>query len=371
MKILHTSDLHLGLSLNNVSFIEDQRRMINFLIDTVSTNNIEAVLISGDVFDRAVSTSAAISLYNDMCTRICIGLGIPVLICAGNHDGAARLTSCGELLKRSGLYIAGRISDRTPPVVIGDTAFHFIPYFTIDEARALFPDKEIKNYIEALKYCIHGIKIDTDKRNISLAHLFTAGSETCESDKNAIAGGANAVPVDLFAGLDYIALGHLHKPQSIKNSRYSGTPLKYSFAEANHTKSFTIINTVDMSVSAVEIKPFRDLRCIKGKFDELIESAVPSDDYIKIELTDRFPSMSIDKQFQKIYPNLLQCTGKSVVSEHSVLSVTSDELTGMTAIDILTRYCTEVAGIELDDEMLSWFNEAVEKTVEIDRGDDI
>lgn len=372
MKILHTSDLHLGLTLNNVSFIQDQSFIINSLIDIIRDNDIDVVLICGDVFDRAISSAAAISLYDDMCTRICIDLNIPLLICAGNHDGAARLTSCSELLKRSGLYISGKISDDLKTVVIGDTAFHFMPYFNIDEARLMFPDSEIKTYTDAVRIVVDNIAIDENKRNILLAHLFVAGSVTCESDKTAIAGGSIAVPVDLFDKFDYTALGHLHKPQTIKNVRYSGTPLKYSFAEAEHIKSVTVIDSDNMKISTIDIKPMRDLRRIIGTYSEvteIAESDINRDDYIKIELTDRFPSMTIDKQFEEIYPNLLQCTGKSYISEHSVLSVTADELSGMSVTDILARYCEEVAEIELDDELMDWFNEAAKEI--IDRGDDI
>ena len=374
MRILHTSDLHLGLSLNNVSFIEDQRAMINSLIEIIAANGIEAVLISGDIFDRAVSSAAAISLYDEMCTLICIGLGVPVLICAGNHDGAARLASCSELLKRSGLYIAGKIADRTPPVEFDGVTFHFMPHFTIDEARAMFPDDEIKTYADAVKCYTDSIEITPDKRNILLAHLFVAGSETCVSDKTAVAGGTIAVPVQLFEKFDYVALGHLHKPQTVKNARYSGSPLKYSFAEADHVKSATVFDTADMIVSNIAVIPPRDMRCISGTYDEVTAFAdadTVRDDYIKIELTDRFPSAATDRQFQEIYTNLLQCTGRSITSENSVLSVTVEEFTDMTPLDVLTRYCAEVAEIDLDDEMISWFTDAVTESNDNERGDDI
>ena len=365
MKILHTSDLHLGFSLNNVSFIEDQRIMINSLIDIIKSNGINAVLICGDIFDRSVSSPAAISLYDDMCTRICLDINVPVLICAGNHDGAARLSSCSDLLRRSGLYIAGRITDNTPPVEFADTVFHFMPYFTIDEARSMFPESGIKSYTDAVKRYADSIELVKNKRNILLAHIFAAGSETCDSDKHAYVGGTSAVPVNLFEKFDYVALGHLHKPQTIKNVRYSGTPLKYSFSEANHKKSATIINTADMTVTTADIPSVRDMRVIRGTYDEVTaftETDTNRDDYIKIELSDRFPSALIDRQFTEIYPNLLRCTGKSVVSHQNAVSVTADELTEMTAMDVLARYCSEVAEIDLDEEMIAWFNEAVNKT---------
>jgi len=372
MKILHTSDLHLGLSLNNVSFIDDQQIMINSLIDIIKSRGVSAVLICGDIFDRSVSSASAISLYDDMCTRICLDLNIPVLICAGNHDGAARLSSCSDLLRRSGLYIAGRIGDRTPPVEFTDTAFHFMPYFTIDEVRAMFPKQEIKSYSEAVGCYTDSIELIKNKRNILLAHLFVSGSETCGSDKHVYVGGSSAVPVNLFGKFDYVALGHLHKPQTIRNVRYSGTPLKYSFSEVSHKKSVTIIDTDDMSIITADIPCTRDMRLIKGTYDEVTafaEADTKRDDYIKIELTDRFPSAVIDRLFTEIYPNLLLCTGRSIVSAHSALSVTADELTGMTVMDVLARYCAEIAEIDLDAEMIGWFNEAADKIDE--RGDDI
>lgn len=366
MKILHTSDLHLGLRLHDVSFLEIQRDMTAQLIKIAEDNKIEVMMICGDVFDRAVSSSGTIALYDEMCTKLCLGLGIKVLICAGNHDGAARLAACGELLKESGLYIAGRISDCSAPLVTDDAVFHFMPYFNTDEARALFPDEDIKNYTDAVRAVINmrETEITEGKKNIILAHLFVAGSETCESDRSAVAGSSAAVPAGLFDKFDYAALGHLHKAQTIKNARYSGTPLKYSFAEVNHKKSVTIIDTETMEITTEEIKPLIGLRCISGTYDEVTAIAAnDSDDkdFIKIELTDRYPTMEISKAFREKYPNLLLCTGKSFVSENAVTSISMSEISSLSIEEILAKYCGEVAGIELDDELTAWFGEAVEE----------
>ena len=219
------------------------------LYDLVEKERVEALLLAGDIYDSSVVNAEAIGLYNEAMTKLCLELGVRVISIAGNHDSAARLASCRDILKGAGLHITGKIEKNPQPVLLddGNVAVYSIPFFTRDEVTALLPEKrnEIRNTETAmLAYCDHiREKMDTGRKNIVLSHSLIVGSELSESDRSARVGFATAVSKDVFAGFDYVALGHIHGPQNIGSSRirYCGTPLKYSFSEANHKKSVTVV----------------------------------------------------------------------------------------------------------------------------------
>ena len=362
MRFLHTSDWHLGVSLNQYSMIEEQRHFIEEILQTVDRERIEAVVVAGDIFDHAVSNPDAIHLYNYAMTQLCIRRGIPVIICAGNHDGAARLSSCSELLREAGLYIAGSVKDGVMKVQFGDTVFYSLPFFSIDEARYLYPKEEIKNYDMAMKAILRHLPKENGK-SVLVAHCFVSGAEVSESDRSAMIGGSNRIGADAFQGFDYVALGHLHKPQDIANTiRYSGSPMKLSFSEAAQEKSVTIIDTVDFSRRTVPLIMKNDLRVEKGTYEQLWELAQKdprSGDYVKIELTDEYAHMELNHAFREYYPRLLSFSGKSFEGE-SEDALSMQQTAGMTPEEIMVRFYKEFSGGEEPDGMqMEWFRKAV------------
>ncbi|HBD63283.1 MAG TPA: exonuclease sbcCD subunit D [Clostridiales bacterium] len=365
MKIIHTSDWHLGISLHNASLLEEQKNFVDFLASAVKEQNIDAVMIAGDIFDHSVSSAEAISLYNETVTKLCNEIGIPVIISAGNHDGAARLASCSELLKKAGLYIFGKLSKEISVVEINDVDIYVLPYFNADEVKALFPEHKISSYADAMNCALAAIKhnFKPGKRNILMCHCFVSGSVLSESDRAAMVGGTSVVPSEIFDGFDYVALGHLHKPQDRGyNIRYSGSPLKYSFSEAEHNKSVTILNIGDeITFEELEVAPSRDVRVIRGTYDEIIELAEIDrrrDDYIKIEISDRYAGMEAVELFRTYYNNLLNISGK--ISETEETSLTVEELYSLSPDDILKRFYNEVTGSDLVEEQLQLFKKAME-----------
>jgi len=359
MKVLHTSDWHLGITLHNIPLIEDQRKFICDLIEIIKNEKIDAVIIAGDIFDSSVSSSDAISLYNDAVTEICGKMKIPMFIIAGNHDGAARLASCRELLKSSGLYITGKLE--ISPVKLKDTTIYSIPYFNIDEVRAMYPKKEIKTYEEAMLLVCDIIRamMDKTKKNIIISHSFVSGAALSESDRSAVIGSAAMISKEVFSGFDYVALGHLHRPQNTgANVRYCGSPLKYSIGEATQRKSVTIIDTADMSVSEVEIVPLHNMRIIKGEYDKVLESAWYSEDFIKIEITDKFVSLEAISTFRNVYPNIVAISGKSPL-ENEQITLTVDEIEKMSPAEILNKFFMETQGFTPTGEQIDLFNEAI------------
>ena len=371
MRILHTSDWHLGLALHNVSMLDEQREMVRQLLNTVETEQVEAVILAGDVFDHAVANAETIGLYNDAMTAICQKAGVPVLICAGNHDGASRLASCASLLREAGLYVSGKLTGEIQPVIVGDAAIFLLPYFHIDEVRALYPQAEVKSYADAMAAVTAEMRgrFVLGKRNILAAHCFAAGAQLSESDRAAAVGGSNQVGCDVFEGFDYVALGHLHRAQNpAPNVRYSGTPLCYSFSEAGQGKSFTLLDTSDLSVREIPVRPIHGLRVIKDSYERILEQAAfdaHPDDYLKIELDDCFAGLERLELLRQYYPNLLLLTGKAEEGKDSG-ELTVEELTALRPKDLVCRFYAEMTGEEPDEELLGWFELAAREIEEAD-----
>lgn len=369
MKILHTSDWHLGLGLHNVSLLEEQAAMVDCLLATVAREQVEAVVLAGDVFDHAVASAEAISLYNHAMTSLCGRLGVPVVLCAGNHDGAARLASCGELLGKAGLFVRGKISAAMVPVVVGDAAFHLLPYFHADEARCLFPDEELPTAGHAMdRMCsLAREHLVPGKRNILVAHCFVGGAQLVESDRAAVVGGSSQVALACFAGFDYVALGHLHRPQTVAPGvRYAGSPFPYSFSEAGQEKSFTLLDTADLSLRELPVETPRQLRVITGTAQE-VEAGAPADqrpeDYLKIQLTDCPAGLERTQLLRQYYPNLLTLVGREPEGGETA-GITVEELARLSPQELMERFCREVLDQEPDGELTTWFLEAAAQAEE-------
>lgn len=365
MKIIHTSDWHLGISLHNASLIDEQRYFIDYLINVAKDQKVDAVIIAGDVFDHSVSSAEAITLYNYAVTRLCNEIGVPVVIAAGNHDGAARLASCNELLKKAGLYIYGKLTAEINAVEIGNSSIYPIPYFNVDEVKALYPEEKISSYADAMEVVLKNIKQTFKKgnSNILMCHCFVSGSVLSESDRTAMVGGSSVVPSGIFDGFDYVAMGHLHKAQDRGyNIRYSGSPIKYSFSEASHLKTITMLEIEDgIKYEELEIVPLRETRIIRGTFDEVLEFAngdTKRDDFIKIEITDMYAGMEAVEIFRTYYANLLNITGKMNETEENQLTV--EELYTLSPNHILEKFYKETTGCEVTEEQLKLFQKAME-----------
>lgn len=365
MKIIHTSDWHLGISLHNASLIDEQRYFIDYLINVVKDQKVDAVIIAGDVFDHSVSSAEAITLYNYAVTRLCNELGVPVVIAAGNHDGAARLASCNELLKKAGLYIYGKLTAEINAVEIGNSSIYPIPYFNVDEVKALYPEEKISSYADAMEVVLKNIKqnFKEGNSNILMCHCFVSGSVLSESDRTAMVGGSSVVPSGIFDGFDYVAMGHLHKAQDRGyNIRYSGSPIKYSFNEASHLKTITMLEIENgIKYEELEIVPLRETRIIRGTFDEVLEFAnhdMKRDDFIKIEITDMYAGMEAVELFRTYYANLLNITGKMNETEENQLTV--EELYTLSPKHILEKFYKETTGCEVTEEQLKLFEKAME-----------
>ena len=367
MKLIHTSDWHFGRSQGTGSYAEDQRYFLEELYKLIEKEGVEALLLSGDIYDSSVVNPEAIGLYNEAMTRLCLDLGVQVIAIAGNHDSAARLASCRELLKGAGLHITGKPERDPEPVLLdgGKVAVYSIPFFTRDEIVALLPEKkaEIRNTETAmLAYCDHiRERMDKDKKNIVLSHSLIVGSELSESDRSARVGFATAVSKDVFAGFDYVALGHIHKPQAIENHiRYSGSPLKYSFgAEEKQEKGVVLIDTDTMDIRFVSIKPKRDRRSVVGTLEELMAREDIREDYLRLYVTDKYAGLELIAQLRERFPHLLEVYGKSLSEEGELSALSVEELETLSEEDIMIKFLAESFSAEPTPEQLQLFREVL------------
>ncbi len=365
MKILHTSDWHLGISLYNYSLIEEQTHFCEEFFDIAVGNKADVIIIAGDIFDTSVSNLEAIKLYNNIITRL-IRQGIKVIITAGNHDGATRLSVLSDLLVLNGLYIAGSILKGIKQVEIEDCVFYLIPYFNIEEVRLLYPNTQIQSYEDAMATLINNIDDDKSKINIAVSHSYVSGGEVTDSDKTILIGGVNKVSDSIFEKFNYTALGHLHKSQTLKGKiRYSGSPVKFSFSEANTQKSVTLIDTATMEIKEIALTPKTDMRVLKGTLKELRELSsadVNTSDLIKIEIKDEYAHMEIYNGFKNIYPNLLLFEGKSYSGNVGNSSISMEKMADFSITDIMCRFYEESTGESIDTTKLNWFKEAISQT---------
>lgn len=376
MKVLHTSDWHLGMAFRGRDIREDQEYFIEQIKEIIRQEQAEAVLLAGDIFDRSVASAAAIALYDKAMTDICGNLGIPVLLVAGNHDGGERLASCSALLQKAGLYIAGTLQRDVEPITLGDADFYLLPWFSLEKVRSLYPEQaeELQTLEQAYELVCNRIRdsFRPHRKHILVAHAFVVGVETSVSDRSAEVGTAAAVSARVFRDFDYVALGHIHGPQNAgENIRYSGTPMPYSFGkEEKQEKSVTIIDTsvtnIKEHLRAVPLEPLHERVTLKGTYEQLISARDITErrrqGYVRLEVEDIHVGMETFAALQEVYPSVLEVAGKHFEQEDSRITMTLEELECREAdpMEVFKRYFMDTNLQEPTEHFLSLFQEALE-----------
>lgn len=330
MKLLHTADWHLGKKLHGYDLIADQKYILDEILTVAKSEEVDAIIIAGDIYDRAVASSEAIQLGNQVLHQWNLEEGFPLLVISGNHDSAIRLATGKEWFKSSQYYLKTTIQESLQPVEFGDCQFYLLPYIELMEAR-LFIEKaglveEAPNDLsQVLKSIIDEMKktFNPNKKQIFVGHLFVAGSLRQDSETPLEIGGLQSVAVELFDCFHYAAFGHLHSPKAIQKGkvRYSGAPLKYSVGEYSDQKGVQLIDTdllaTDFSkaVRFVPLKPLREVRKIEASFEDLLyqrgELQKYATDFLAIELTNEEVIVQLMNQLRPLYPNLLTVSRKS------------------------------------------------------------
>ena len=317
MKIIHLADLHIGKRVNEFSMIDDQKYILNQILEIIDKEKPDAVIIAGDVYDKQVPSIEAVELLDSFISDISKRKTTTFII-SGNHDSAERLAFGSSLMAMGKIYISpvynGKISKYTLKDDFGSANFYLLPFVKPSHVKRFFPDEKIESYTDAIKVVIDNLKLDTSEINIFIAHQFVTGASRTESEEISV-GGLDNVDASVFEDFDYVALGHIHRPQKIgtERIRYCGTPLKYSFSEVNDTKSVSIIeinSKEDFNLRMIPLVPKRDMRKIRGTYEELTTKNsyenTNTDDYIHVTLTDEFNVADAIQKLRVIYKNIMK-----------------------------------------------------------------
>ncbi len=331
MRLIHTADWHLGRLFHNQHLTGDQAYVLEQLVALAAEVHPAAVIVAGDLYDRAVPPTEAVDLLDHVLTELVDRLGIPVIAIAGNHDSAVRVGFASLLLRERGLHLVGELPQAASPIVLrdehGPVRVSALPYADPAEARPFYGDPDIHDQqaVTAAGVARALAAGEPHERHVLVAHAFVAGGLESESERPLSVGGAQQVSVNTFAGFDYVALGHLHRAQTCGSdaARYAGSLLKYSFAEHAHEKSVSVVDIgsrgsaageagqagrAAISVETVSLSPRRDVRRVEGTLAELLERGLSDprkDDYVLASLLDRGALLDPIGQLRAVYPNAL------------------------------------------------------------------
>lgn len=318
MKLIHLSDLHLGKRVNEFSMLEDQQYILTEILQIIDREKPDGVMIAGDVYDKSVPSAEAVALLDDFLVRLA-KRDLQVFLISGNHDSPERMAFGGRLMAQSGVHLAPVYDGKVRPITLtdeyGPVNLYLLPFLKPAHVRRCFPEREILTYTDALAAAIEAMGVNPAQRNVLVTHQFVTGAARCDSEEISV-GGTDNVDVSVFEPFDYVALGHIHGPQQVgrETVRYCGTPLKYSFSEAKHQKSVTVVELGEkgaVSVRTVPLTPMRDLAELRGTYEELTfrgfyDGTSYPRDYVHITLTDEEDIPDAVSKLRIIYPNLMK-----------------------------------------------------------------
>ena len=376
MRFVHLSDLHIGKRVNEFSMLEDQRYIFAQIIEIIRNNDIDAVLIAGDVYDRSVPGEEAVRLFEEFIIGL-TDLGKKIFVISGNHDSAQRLSFAHELISKSGVYISPAYDGSSLPVTLmdeyGEVNIYMLPFIKPSSVKSCFADAQIESFDDAVRFAINRMNVDESKRNIILAHQFVTGSQTSDSEERSI-GGLDNVDADAFDAFDYVALGHIHKPQRLLRDtlRYSGTPLKYSFSEEDNKNSVVVVDFKEkgsIDINLIPLKPIRDMRTVKGKYEEItLKSSYDGsnrDDYIRVVLTDEDDVMDAMARLRAVYPNIMKLEYDNKRSSAGRDFSLGERVEDKTEIELFTELYEQQNGMSMNEKQ----QEFVERIVSRLKGD--
>lgn len=373
MRFLHTSDWHLGRLFYGTHLTGDQAYVLDGLIDLVADSKVDAVLVAGDVYDRAVPPTDAVALLDEVLTRILLDCRVPVIMIAGNHDSPERLGFGTRLLSGQGLHLVSGIGETFRPVVLydkhGPVYFCPLPYADPPVVREKLQAPEVQDHAGAGSVLVERFlaRVPAGARQVALAHVFVAGGEESESERPLSVGGAGTVDARCFQSFHYTALGHLHRPQCAGSDRvrYSGSLLKYSFAEAGSDKSVTLVEmdaTGAVKTEQIALSPRRDVRCLEGYLEELLSGpreGVNKDDYLAVTLKDTGAILDAIGKLRTVYPNVLHIE-RPCFSAAGELRGPGGDHRRVNEAELFKSFFEQVTGDTLEDDLHSVFAETLE-----------
>ena len=384
MKVLHVSDLHIGKRVNGISMLEDQRYILRQILDIAEKRQVSVLLIAGDVYDKASPSAEAVTVFDAFLTDA-VAAGLRVLAIPGNHDSAERIAYAQGLLEKQGVCLppvyAGEVERVELEDEHGPVEFWLLPFLKPGDVRRFFPDEEIgDDYSAALRAVLGACAIDQGKRNVVLSHqLVTAyGTAPDRADDEIKLGGMDNVDVSVYDAFDYVALGHVHRPQRVGRDtvRYSGSPLKYSFSEARYDKSAALIELGEkkpgddvgecVSFELIPLVPLHDVREVRGTLADVLAMRTAHDasqDYLHITLSDEHPQLDAMAKIHEVFPNAMMLDYDNVtvlIDRPQTQQLTADP-DSMDTLDLFSAFYESQVGNPLDDEQRDFAHKLIAK----------
>lgn len=361
MKLIHLSDLHLGKRVNGFSMLEDQRYILKEILDITDRETPDGVLIAGDVYDKPVPPAEAVALLDEFLVELS-RRHLQVFLISGNHDSPERMAFGGRLMSGSGIHFApvydGTLTPFTLEDAYGPVEIFLLPFLKPAHVRRFFPDAPISSYTDALHTAIEHAAVPTDIRTVLVTHQFVTGAARCDSEDISV-GGSDNVDAAVFSPFDYVALGHIHNPQSAgrETVRYCGTPLKYSFSEAGHEKSVTVVELGqkgDVRVRTVPLTPLRDMKELRGTYESLTfrgfyEGTSYPRDYLHITLTDEEDIPDAVSKLRVIYPYLMQLSYDNTRTRAGALAAPTEQAAQKPPLELTEDFYTGQNGQPMTD----------------------
>ena len=365
VRFLHTADWHIGKKLHGYDLLNDQKESINQIIEIAEKEKVEAIVIAGDLYDRAVPAVEAVELLNQKLIEINLEKKFPLLAISGNHDSASRLATGQPWYRLKNFQLHTKMTQAFEPIEFVDTQFFLLPYFEPMDASFYFQE-EIRTIQQAFEKVIPEIKkqFDPHKKHVLVTHFFITGSLRTESETTIEVGGLNGLSKELFKDFDYTALGHLHSKNAIRNGkiRYSGSPLKFSLSETNDEKGVFIVDTLTETVDFHPLKPIRDVKVLESSFQELLTpnyyQKLDRTCFWQFELKDRAIIPNMMNQLRSLYPFVLGVQRINGRNE----SVKLQELQKRSGKpeEMLTSFFEDITGDSLTKSQLKWLQEGIQ-----------
>ncbi len=372
MRFIHTADLHLGRRLNDIPLLEDQKYLLEQIIDIAIDESADAILLAGDIYDKSMPGADAMSVFDEFISTLA-EKNIKVFMISGNHDSGERISYFSGIISKAGIYtnelFDGKLQTITVEDEYGEIDIHLLPYIRPLQTRKFYPDEEIITYEDAVQTVIANSAVDKSRRNVIISHQFIVGAEISDSEEFAV-GGLDAISGSVFDDFDYAALGHLHKPQKVKREtmRYSGSPMKYSISEANHKKSVTVIELTEKAAEPVirqlPLKSLHDVREVKGTLAEVMDMEY-SEDYIRVILTDEIVPPDARVTVSTVFPNIIALGVSNSRTQGSEEFTVSEDIRDKSKMDLFLDFFMVVNnGIEPAPEQIEIMGAVLEELEE-------
>lgn len=378
MRFIHLSDLHLGKNVNEFSMIEDQKYILREILQIIDEVKPDGVFLAGDVYDKSVPSAEAVCLFDDFLFQLS-QRKLQVFVISGNHDSPERIAFGNRMMDASGIHMSpvydGTIPSFPMEDAYGRLVVHMLPFVKPVHVRRFFEDVEITNYTEAIECALCKANLNREERNVLICHQFVTGAVRSESEEISV-GGLDNVDVEVFSDYDYVALGHIHRPQRVGRDevRYCGTPLKYSFSEANDKKSVTIVDFFEkgnVQITTRELIPYRDMKELRGSYSEITEHSFVEqqgrDDYYHITLTDEEEITNVFSVLRTLYPNLMKFDYDNMRTRTLGYVGEDVEMKNKSPMELFSEFYELQNGQPMNDEQSEYMRSLIERIWEDER----